>query len=305
MKIDTDLQSFFKRCIAKNVTNETLYNYKSDFTNFSQFLDKKNVKNLEHVDREMILDYIVYLRSRNLSPVTIQDRFRELKTFFNYHVQEGNIAVSPLDGMQKPKIPKVFARTFTNEEVKAILSYFPHDDFLGYRNYVIMCIFFATGIRRRELINLTVFDIHMTEGIMTVMGKGNKERIIPITGVLKRILTEYMKRREEYLTTAIDTSPALIINHYGRQLNISGLSFVFRQLKENLGFPKKRLSPHTWRHTFAKNFLLNGGNVFALQRLLGHEDVETTKIYVEFNTNEMKTQNDNFNPLQNNRWQFY
>ena len=76
-------------------------------------------------------------------------------------------------------------------------------------------------------------------------------------------------------------------------------------MKRDLGFPAKRLSPHTWRHTFAKNFLLNGGNVFALQRLLGHEDIETTKIYIDYTINEMKTQNDSYNPLDNNRWQYY
>lgn len=305
MKINIALQSFYRRCIAINVTNATLLNYKNDFTNFSQFISTKGVNNLEQITSETIVDYIVYLKSKNLSPVTIQDRFRELKTLFNYHVKEGNILISPLQGMKKPKVPKIYARTFTNDEIKAILQYFPHDDFISYRNYVIMCMFFGTGIRRAELLRLTVSDIHMKEGIITIIGKGNKQRIIPISGVLKRILAEYLKRREMYLNTAKNTSPALIINHYGYSFKESGLMFVFRQLKENLGFPKKRLSPHTWRHTFAKNFLLNGGNVFALQRLLGHEDIETTKIYIDYTINEIKTQNENYNPLNNNRWQYY
>jgi len=220
-------------------------------------------------------------------------------------VSEGNIIISPLEGVVKPRIPKVHARTFNNEEIKAILTYFPLDDFLGYRNYTIMCILYSTGIRMNELLNLTVFDVRMDIDTMTVLGKGSKERILPISRILKKVLGKYLREREIYTRNTKYTTPYLIINRNGNKFTQAGIQVIFNQLKDNLGFPRKRLSSHTWRHTFAKNFLLNGGNVFALQKLLGHEDIETTRIYVEYTEKEMKIQNDNFNPLDNNRWQYY
>ncbi len=305
MKFHHAIQSFYHRCIAINVANATLRNYRSFFSGFNKYLTKFEVENLEQIDRQLIRNYFVYLRQNDLSPITVQDRFRILRTFFNYHVSEGNIIISPLEGVVKPRIPKVHARTFNNEEIKAILTYFPLDDFLGYRNYTIMCILYSTGIRMNELLNLTVFDVRMDIDTMTVLGKGSKERILPISRILKKVLGKYLREREIYTRNTKYTTPYLIINRNGNKFTQAGIQVIFNQLKDNLGFPRKRLSSHTWRHTFAKNFLLNGGNVFALQKLLGHEDIETTRIYVEYTEKEMKIQNDNFNPLDNNRWQYY
>lgn len=305
MKFHHAIQSFYHRCIAINVANATLRNYRSFFSGFNKYLTKFEVENLEQIDRQLIRNYFVYLRQNDLSPITVQDRFRILRTFFNYHVSEGNIIISPLERVVKPRIPKVHARTFNNEEIKAILTYFPLDDFLGYRNYTIMCILYSTGIRMNELLNLTVFDVRMDIDTMTVLGKGSKERILPISRILKKVLGKYLREREIYTRNTKYTTPYLIINRNGNKFTQAGIQVIFNQLKDNLGFPRKRLSSHTWRHTFAKNFLLNGGNVFALQKLLGHEDIETTRIYVEYTEKEMKIQNDNFNPLDNNRWQYY
>jgi len=305
LKFHHAIQSFYHRCIAINVANATLRNYRSFFSGFNKYLTKFEVENLEQIDRQLIRNYFVYLRQNDLSPITVQDRFRILRTFFNYHVSEGNIIISPLEGVVKPRIPKVHARTFNNEEIKAILTYFPLDDFLGYRNYTIMCILYSTGIRMNELLNLTVFDVRMDIDTMTVLGKGSKERILPISRILKKVLGKYLREREIYTRNTKYTTPYLIINRNGNKFTQAGIQVIFNQLKDNLGFPRKRLNSHTWRHTFAKNFLLNGGNVFALQKLLGHEDIETTRIYVEYTEKEMKIQNDNFNPLDNNRWQYY
>ena len=114
-----------------------------------------------------------------------------------------------------------------------------------------------------------------------------------------------MALREVIANKKENTSPALIITKNGESLSVYGLDMVFRELKENLNIPTRRSSAHTFRHTFAKNFLLNGCDIYSLQRILGHEDITTTQIYLEFNNNELRIQNDKFNPLDNTRWQYY
>jgi len=169
-----------------------------------------------------------------------------------------------------------------------------------------MCVLFGTGMRRSELLGLSVLDVHFDENLITVLGKGNKERSIPMSAYLKRVLKKYLVLRESLCKEQVATfTPALIVNQKGDKLTVHGIDTVFRQLKENLQIPKGRLSPHTWRHTFAKSFLLNGGDVFSLQRILGHEDISTTQIYIEYTLSELKVQNDKFNPLDNSRWQYY
>lgn len=299
------IKEFYHRCLCINIANTTIRHYRVTLNNFIQYLDRVNVHKVEDVTRDNIRDYMVFLRGEYLAPITIRGRYQVLKTFFTYFVETNKLAHSPMEGMKKPKQPKIHARTFNNEEIKAILTYFHLDDFLGYRNYTIMCILYSTGVRMNELLNLTVFDVRMDIDTMTVLGKGSKERILPISRILKKVLEKYLREREIYTQNTKYTTPYLIINRNGNKFTQAGMQGIFNRLKDNLGFPRKRLSSHTWRHTFAKNFLLNGGNLFALQKLLGHEDIETTRIYVEYTEKEMKIQNDNFNPLDNNRWQYY
>ncbi|MPM79806.1 Tyrosine recombinase XerD [bioreactor metagenome] len=114
-------------------------------------------------------------------------------------------------------------------------------------------------------------------------------------------------RRNEYMSEVLKghSSAVLFISKDGNQLTISGSDSIFQELKSKLGMNGKKYSAHTWRHTFAKTFLLNGGDVFTLQKILGHSDITTTKVYINLSDNEMKAQNSKFNPLDNSRWQYY
>ena len=243
---------------------------------------------------------------KKYSPVTVTDRFIALKAFINYLASSGYLIVSPITGIKKPKIPKVHARTFTNKEIQLLLNAFPdREDFIQYRNHVIMCILFGTGMRKAELLGLTVLDIHLDICIISVIGKGNKEREIPISPVLKRVLKRYLSLREMYCKSTVYNSSFLIITKAGNKLSVSGLDEIFRRLKNELDIPKGRLSPHTFRHSFAKAWLLNNGSLILLQQILGHEDIATTRIYVDYTSAEIRVQNDRFNPLDNSKWSYY
>ena len=139
---------------------------------------------------------------------------------------------------------------------------------------------------------------------MTVIGKGEKEREVPLSPVLIKLLRIYLGRREEILINHSVETSMLIITKYGRPLSDSGLREVFRELKDKAGIGGPKVSPHPMRHSFAKNFLLNGGNLFSLQEVLGHEDVSTTRIYVDYNKLELGQQMRNFCPLDNSKWSY-
>lgn len=299
-------QVFYRRCVALNLANSTIKSYRKNLEDFIHFIDSEGLsKDISKVTGDIVLSYLAYLRRKNLEAITIAGRYTALRSFFNYLVQADYLPQSPLKGLKKPKVPKRHARTFTSQEVTLILNDFDKTTFVGYRNYTIMCMLLGTGMRKAELLGLTLLDVHFTENFITVIGKGNKERYIPISVYLQKVLKKYVSEREKLCKGATAFTPALIVNDEGNKLSVHGLDTVFRNLKRDLAIPKGRLSAHTWRHTFAKSFLLNGGDVFTLQRLLGHEDISTTQIYIDFTANELKTQNDKYNPLDNTRWQYY
>lgn len=278
-------------------------------TDYLLFLSQtKNIETIAETTNNTILQYLKSLRGKGLSPVTVSDRFIVLRVFYNFLVEWGYLESNPMEHLKKPKVPKRHARTFTTSEIMAILKSYDKTTFLGYRNYTIMSVLFSTGMRKTELLKLSVLDIHLQECFLVVLhGKGDKTREIPIGLSLRRILKKYLRDREEVLQEHSSFTPQFLVTFSGKPLTASGLDTVFKHLKESmkgLGIPASRLSAHTWRHTFAKAFLLNGGDLFTLQKILGHEDVSTTKIYVEYTNKELRVQNDKYNPLDNNQWQY-
>ena len=178
------------------------------------------------------------------------------------------------------------------------------ETFAGVRNKTILYLLYGTGIRKAELLGLTVFSLHLDMCSMTIIGKGEKEREVPLSPVLVKLLRIYLGQREKILLSHKIETSSLIVTKYGRPLSDGGLREVFRELKNKAGICGLKVSPHTMRHSFAKNFLLNGGNLFALQEVLGHEDVSTTRIYVDYNKLELGQQMKNFCPLDNSKWSY-
>nr|WP_281240877.1 tyrosine-type recombinase/integrase [Sporolituus thermophilus] len=194
-------------------------------------------------------------------------------------------------------------RTFTAVEIKKMLNAFKGDTFYEIRNRCIISLFFSTGIRMNELIELKLQDINITTDLIRIQkGKGMKERFVPISRAMKRILIEYLKHRQEYLADKNPDCPYVFPSRTGQKMTSSALESMFKKLKHELNLQGEKISCHTWRHTFAKNYLLNGGDIFSLQKILGHADLESTRIYLQLNDQEIKTQFSRYNPLDNKDW---
>ena len=307
MEFNEAKKKFMLRCFALRLADTTITAYEEFFSSFEKFVKAENKLNsFEQVDTIALRRYLVLLSS-TMCGITVEGYYRKLKTLYNFLLKEGLIKSNPLNTIERPKVAKRKIQTFNSNEVYAMLNAYDVNTFIGLRNYTLLSFLLATGVRRSEFVNLTIFDVDLQADIIRVIGKGDKERLIPIGKKLKLIIKRYLKARDEYLKQECKhkTSAAFFISRYGDKLQLSGANSIFQALKKTLGLKGKRFSAHIWRHTFAKSFLLNGGDVFSLQELLGHADVDTTRIYINLNTQELKQQNDKYNPLDNTKWQYY
>ncbi len=298
------IKKFYNRCIAMNVSYKTVEAYRYIFKSFNGFLASQGIECIENITSDVIRAYLAFLRAKGYAPDTIKDRYVGVSALFNFLCNDGLLVGNPVRAVKRPKLPKIKARTFTAKELQKIMTFFRMDSFTGLRNKLIMNILYGTGIRKSELLSLTVFSLHMDMNSMTVIGKGDKEREVPLSPILVKLLYMYLEKRLEVLLDHDTETPRLIITKYGRPLSDGGLREVFLELKHGTGIGGLRVSSHTFRHTFAKNFLLNGGNLFALQEILGHEDISTTRIYVDYNKLELSQQMNNFCPLDNAKWSY-
>lgn len=297
---------FMQRCISIRISDTTLKAYEEFFRRWERFLDENELEMVDGIDEIVLRRYLIDL-GKTMNSVTLDGHFRKLKTFFRFMVENEYLSTNPMKKVAKPKMAQRGIKTFSSDEIYKMLNSFDTTTFIGYRNYAIMAMLLATGLRRREYLNLTMLDIDFNTGMIHVIGKGDKERFVPIGTTLRRILKTYLAKRKEYLEEQCQghTSPSVFITKQGNKMTISCSDTLFKAVKKSLKLSGTKFSTHTWRHTFAKSFLLNGGDVFTLQRILGHSDITTTKIYINLNDNEMKQQNNKYNPLDNTRWQYF
>ncbi len=306
MDLEESKRAFYTRCLALNLSPETLKQYEKVLKRFSLF-DKEVLKKGDtvKVTADDIRNHLNSL-SATMKPVTQKIHYMSLKVFFNFLYREGLIRENPMSRIERPKIPQREVQSYNRQEVFKLINGFDKTSFIGYRNHTIMTIFFSTGMRRGELTRLLLSDIHFDVNIIQVIGKGNKQRSIPMSITLRRTLKEYIRKREEYIDRmSYYMNSYLLINCKGEPMSPMAVYDVFKVAADRQKITGVRVSPHTFRHTFAKYFLLNGGDIFSLQKILGHSDIAVTKKYVSLNDKEIRIQNDRYNPLDNLSWRYY
>ncbi|SDF30370.1 tyrosine-type recombinase/integrase [Sporolituus thermophilus] len=288
---------------AQNIAETTYSSYEQVLRFFGQWLyEEKQVIDIEHITSDFIREFFAMLKNQGKRGITLRDYYIVFNVFFNFLYNEEYLHKNPMKNITKPKTEKKQMRTFTAQEIAKMLNCWDKNTFWGYRNYCMFCLLFSTGIRKSEIINLTLADINITNDLIRIaQGKGMKERFVPIGKTMKKVLQHYLKMREEYLQEE-ECKWLFFSQRQKKKLTPSGLNCLFRRLKQELNLQGEKISCHTWRHTFAKNYLLNGGDIFSLQKILGHSDIATTKNYLNLTDHEMKMQHAKFNPLDNRDW---
>lgn len=275
------LQEFKADCELRRISKRTVKGYYNNNARCLTYLEAEfGIKELEEIYAPHLKSYFQYLIGRGLSASYGNGILKSVRAFFKYADAEGYLAVNPALKVKWQKEGKVLINTFTDQEVGAMLGAFNQRTYLSTRNKLILAIAFDTGARNSEICGMKCQDIR--ENVILIHGKGNKERNVPITPYLKKLMLKYDRLRREYFMDKTVRYENYLLSRTGRPLTTEAVERVFKKANEKAKVREVvRCSPHTARHYYAQTNLRNGLDVYSLSRLLGHENINITKRYLQ------------------------
>ncbi len=268
--------------LVRRLSKETSKNYNYDLNKFNEYLKTKNIKNPKDVNTNIITSYIKYLNGY-LDSSSVARNLTAIKNFYKYLIIEKVVTSNPCDSIDRPKLKKRLPNTLSVEEVDNLLD-IKLDTVFDYRNKAMLELMYATGLRVGEVINLTTRDIDFLNSYVRCIGKGSKERIVPINDYEIYYLKLYLDKRDLLLKN--DKNDYLFLNNHGKKMTRQGFELNLNKILDQKKINKK-ITPHTLRHSFATHLLNGGADLRSIQMLLGHSDITTTKIYTHISNEKI------------------
>lgn len=264
----------------KKFSQHTIKAYRQDI---SQFLIYMETNNLE-IDKQSIRDFIsgVFVKSKNKT--TVSRKIYAVKSFFLYLLKNGIIEKNPFDAISSPKIDKKIPEILTVREMLDFLDNLPTNNILELRNKAIFELLYATGLRISELTGLQFTDIDFTGGLIRVMGKGKKERVVPFNDIARTVLMRYCDERNRIWKKPNDF---IFLNSSGEKISDRSVERILRDSFKQIMKSSKHVYPHLFRHSFATHLLQRGANLRVIQELLGHSNLATTEKYTTLNFSDL------------------
>jgi integrase/recombinase XerD len=281
------VSAFLSTRRLRNLSPNTITFYSQHLNKFLEFMksDYPDVF-LEQIDHNILREYVSELKE-NHSAGGVNHHIKVLKILFKFMVEEGVISANPSKKISRIKTEQVVIPTFSDSQIMAILEVTKHQmDFPGIRNYALITLLYDTGCRISELLELKDDDIQLDEKIFTVRGKGGKGRVVPFGDRSLIGLVKYLNRR----TTLFGKGGVLFLTKFGDPLTRRMTNKIIERIGEKAKVENVRLSAHTFRHTFAKNWLMNGGDIFSLQKILGHRTLDMVRSYVNITFKDIQSQ---------------
>ncbi|MBA7583065.1 Tyrosine recombinase XerC [subsurface metagenome] len=276
--LNGNLKAFLLSCKVDELSPATLKDYDQKIGAFVRHCSEINISRPGDVNVSHVRMFLLKLQER-CSPHSVHDYYGCVKRFFNWLVSEGMLPANPMANMRSPRVPQRIIRPFTAEHIRDLLLLCDESKFLGVRNRAIILTFVDTGLRLSELAGIQLKEIDFDRGLIKVMGKGSKERVVGIgKGAQKAIL--------RYLLTRHDNYSCLWVTEEARPMQARGIQIMIRRLGKRAGITGARPSPHTFRHTFGTCAMLNGASEREVQLLLGHSSDRMTKRYTATITSE-------------------
>ena len=278
--------------VEKNVSTHTLRNYNSDLNHFYGFLTENKscldsgIVNLKKIDNITIRSYLSCLYKKKNSKSTVARKLATLRSFYRFLCREGFVKNNIAKGIASPKQNKEIPAFLTIDEIFHLLKQPDEKSFPGLRDKSILELFYATGIRVGELVNLNIEDVSFDERLVKIEGKGKKERIVPMNKSSTNALSKYMKEREKIQKNVIVRRAPLFINFRFQRITDRGIrNILTKYLIKGKIF--KSISPHSLRHTFATHLLDADADLRIIQELLGHSSLSTTQKYTHMSTGRL------------------
>ena len=268
----------------KKLSSNTLQSYKRDILQYQDYIDKNRLNYLK-VNSSDINNYFEYLKSENKKTSTISRNLATIRSFYQFLVRTKKIRKDPTSGVQSPKVEKKAPSILTSKEVELLLDQPKNMDLKGIRDKAMLEFAYATGMRVTEIISLDINDVNLEESYVTCHS-GLKERNIPLGSLSLKALEEYITKARPILIKD-DSIKALFVNINGKRLTRQGFWKIVKYYKEQAHITKD-ITPHVLRHSFATHLLQNGAELKAIQTMLGHSDISSTQVYMQFQNENLK-----------------
>ncbi len=275
----------------KRLSENSIKAYLSDIKDFVNFVRKKGLT-LVQLDENIIFFYLLFLKNKGLSVRSMARRISSLKGFFDFLVKIDKLNKSPAEFIDSPKLPKVLPTVLSIREMEALLLQPDCGDKFGFRDRTILELMYAAGLRVSEVIALTPLNFDSYTGFLRIMGKGSKERIVPIHLEAQKFLEEFIS---EWRPKFNPKSDRLFLNKFGKPLSRQSVWKMIKFYAKKAGI-NKVISPHTIRHSFATHLLEGGADLRTVQILLGHSDISATEIYTHVQTNRLLEVHKKYHP---------
>jgi integrase/recombinase XerD len=280
--------------VEKGLSEKTLESYSRDLTRYHEFMLENGVALISESDTSLVLKHLIALRGVGLGARSRARHLVSIRGFFRFLVQEGIIRQDPTRRVELPKTGLKLPDVLSVEEVQQLLDTPDPKTLLGARDAAMIELLYAAGLRVSELINLKQQDINLEAGFVRVFGKGSKERIVPIGNYARQTITHYTETsRQKLLKNSI--SAWLFVARAGRPMTRQGFWKLLRRYALKSGL-KKKITPHSLRHSFATHLLEGGADLRAVQVMLGHVDISTTQIYTHVAREHLKQMHAKYHP---------
>lgn len=268
----------------KKVSANTLQSYKRDLKQFQKYIEEKQEDYSELTDKG-IKEYIKYMQEIGKKPSTISRGLASIRSFYQYETKSKTVEKDPTEGIQSPKIEKRVPSVLTSNEVALLLEQPKNVDLKGTRDKAMLEFAYATGMRVTEIISLNIDDVNLETGYVTCRN-GKKERTVPIGNMSLKALKDYTLNARKTLIKD-EEEKALFVNVNGQRLTRQGFWKIIKYYKDQAHI-EKEITPHVLRHSFATHLLQNGADLKSIQTMLGHSDILSTQIYMQFQDETLK-----------------
>ena len=268
----------------KKLSSNTLESYQRDIYQFKDYIDENKIDYIK-IEGSQIVEYLDYLAKINKKPSTISRHLASIRLFYQYLLRDKNVKEDPTKGIQSPKIEKKAPSVLSSQEVSLLLEQPSGEDLKSLRDKAMLEVAYATGMRVTEIISLNIENVDLNAGSVTCKNE-NKQRIIPLGKLSLKALNEYITKARPNLIRD-EKEQALFVNINGRRLTRQGFWKIIKFYKEQAHISKDN-TPHVLRHSFATHLLQNGADLKSIQAMLGHSDISSTQVYMQFQDDNLK-----------------
>ena len=289
----TDFQFFLK--IERGLSQNTIDSYSRDLKKLSLFLEENNINFSPISINEKTIQQFIYQVAKKVTPRSQARIISGLRSFFDYLIFEEYRKTNPTDLIEAPKIGRKLPDTLSESEINQLINSIDLSQSQGERNRAIIETMYSCGLRVSEIVSLKIYDLFFEEGFIRVIGKGDKQRFVPIHITSQEYILSYCKLYRNKLKPQKGSEDIVFLNRHGKKLTRQMIFIILKELAIKITLSKK-ISPHTLRHSFATHLLKNGADLSAIQQMLGHESITTTEIYVHLDKSYLKEVVETFHP---------